>query len=60
MRYECITCPDGRIWISFSGEYMGIYRCDDLDSMDVCPECGGSGLADMCDECREALDEGEW
>jgi len=39
---------------------MGKYRCDDLDSMDVCPECGGSGLAEMCDECREALDEGEW
>ena len=63
----CAKCPEcggtGDVWISFSGEYLGRFRCDDLDELDVCPLCDGSGILDMCDACREAEEEAreeEW
>ena len=64
MPCECVVCSEcdgsGSIWISFSGKYMGKYRCDDFDEMDTCPECGGEGIVEVCDECREVLDPEEW
>ena len=61
MGCKCVTCGEcggtGNIWISFSGEYLGNNRCDDLDELDTCPECGGDGLSEMCDECRERIEE---
>jgi len=60
MACECVRCPEcdaGSIWISFSGKYMGKYRCDDFDEMDTCPECDGKGIIEICDECREAYEE---
>ena len=59
----CVRCSEcdgfGSVWISFSGKYMGKYRCDDFDEMITCPECGGSGITEMCDYCRDREDE-EW
>lgn len=55
MACECQVCPEcggsGDIWISFDGEYMGRFRCDDLDELDVCPYCDGLGVWYQCDEC---------
>ena len=63
MSCKCVSCDEcgglGSIWISFSGKYMGKHRCDDLDEMDTCPDCGGYGFAEVCDECLEA-DEREY
>ena len=63
MTCKCVTCPEcngtGNVWYSFSGEYKGPNRCDDLDEMDCCQECGGDGLSELCDECRDALEEYE-
>ena len=63
MSCECVTCPEcdgfGSIWISFSGKYMGKYRCDDLDEMDTCPDCGGDGLSFCCYECAQAMEDEE-
>jgi len=61
---ECITCHEcdgsGSIWISYSGKYMGKHRCDDLDEMDTCGECGGEGITSMCLKCQlEYEDEQE-
>lgn len=46
-------CPEcggtGGVWISFNGEHIGRYRIDDLDELDVCPECNGSGIFQECD-----------
>ena len=61
MPCECIPCPQcngtGTIWISFSGEYLGSHRCDDLDEMDGCEACGGSGVDSFCDECLDSDEE---
>ena len=55
----CQRCPEcggtGDVWISFSGEYLGCFRCDDLDELDVCPECEGSGIILMCENCMDEL-----
>lgn len=63
MPCECVRCKEcegtGNIWISFSGKYLGHNRCDDLDEMDTCPECDGDGLSELCDDCRERIEEEE-
>lgn len=52
----CISCPEcngtGSVWRAFDGTYLGDSRCDDLDELETCEECCGSGLAEMCDACR--------
>lgn len=54
---ECDYCPDcdgsGQVFFSFSGEYLGTRRCDDLDTMESCDECGGSGVVFECYKCQE-------
>lgn len=61
MACSCIPCDEckgtGSIWFSISGEYLGHHRCDDLDQMDICPDCDGEGIVSLCDECREAYEE---
>lgn len=61
MSCKCVLCPEcdgsGSIWISFSGKYMGKFRCDDLDERDTCLECDGEGIVEWCDECREAYED---
>jgi len=53
----CIPCSEcegsGTVWISFSGEYLGNNKCDDLDDLETCPACEGTGLSQICDSCRE-------
>ena len=57
MECECVRCPEcngtGDIWVSFTGEYLGRYRLDDLDELETCPVCDGRGLYYLCDKCRE-------
>jgi len=38
---------------------MGKYKCDDLDEMDTCPDCGGDGLSFCCYECAQAMEDEE-
>lgn len=63
MACECVRCPEchgtGSVWVSFSGDYLGNRRCDDLDEMECCPQCGGSGIDLMCEECFYAQEEEE-
>lgn len=57
---RCVSCGEcggsGTVWFSFpgvdEGRYLGSRRCDDLDELATCPECRGSGLSELCDECR--------
>ena len=61
MECTCTPCPEckgtGTVWISFSKEYMGSNRCDDLDEMDVCDVCGGDGVQSYCQGCLDAEEE---
>lgn len=63
MACRCVSCGEcsgsGRAWQDFEGRYLGSHRGDDLDELVQCFDCGGSGLSEMCDECRDAED-GEW
>jgi len=58
MSCSCVNCPScngsGTVWFAFDGTYLGNNRCDDMDNLEKCDECGGSGIADdYCDECAE-------
>lgn len=57
---RCVSCADcggsGRIWLDFSGRYLGNARCDDLDQMDTCLSCGGDGITEVCSDCEENED----
>ncbi len=56
----CRTCKgSGVIYFSFSGEYLGRHRLDDMDEMETCEECGGDGIEDICDHCRARQEEAE-
>lgn len=63
MKCECTQCPEchgtGNAFISFSGEYMGSGRCDDLDELVTCERCDGSGLDYFCRECQQAAEDAE-
>lgn len=54
----CINCPDcggtGTVWFSFDGTYLGCHRSDDLDNLETCDSCRGSGISERCDECENA------
>ncbi len=60
---ECIVCSEcngtGTVWTSFTGEYLGNHRCDDMDNLESCDECNGSGIAEECDQCAELRREEE-
>lgn len=55
MPCKCTPCSQckgtGTVWVSFSGEYLGHSRCDDLDEMYECESCDGTGIDSYCDEC---------
>lgn len=59
----CIPCSEcgggGYVWFSFTGEYLGNHRCDDLDELEQCEECHGRGIDEVCNECREREEECE-
>ena len=53
---QCVPCGEcaggGNVWFSFGHrEYLGSRRCDDLDEMETCDECRGTGISEMCDRC---------
>lgn len=59
---RCVTCAEcrgsGHVWFTFGGrEYLGAGRSDDLDEMEGCDECQGSGISLMCDSCQYAYEE---
>lgn len=63
MSCECVRCSGcegtGNVWFSFpgadrGGKYLGNHRSDDLDEMETCMECGGSGIIESCFECQAA------
>ena len=73
MPCKCKPCPEcggsGDVYYSFpgvnGGEYLGRHRLDDLDDCDIggCPECEGTGIIEMCDECmfeQEEFDDEIW
>lgn len=59
---RCVACSEcrgsGHVWFAFGGrEYLGSGRCDDLDEMEGCDECNGSGVSLVCDACQYAYEE---
>lgn len=70
-RCTCVSCGEcrgsGTVWFSFGspryggGIYLGSGRCDDMDEMETCSECQGSGISQECDNCafRRELEQDE-
>lgn len=60
---ECVSCGEcrgsGRVWFFFGGDYLGNSRCDDLDQMETCEECGGGGIIELCEYCQDDRDTQE-
>lgn len=61
-RCQCVSCGEcgghGTVWFTFGHkQYLGNHRSDDLDEMEGCDECQGSGISLMCDGCEYAYEE---
>lgn len=53
---QCVRCPEcggtGNVWFEFGGEaYLGSSRSDDMDEMESCDHCHGSGTVETCERC---------
>lgn len=62
---KCVSCHEckgsGSAYYAFprsdrGGRYLGSSRWDDLDEMDTCETCAGSGITEKCDRCGELDD----
>lgn len=64
MECSCVPCDEcdgsGSVWVSFGGKYLGRNRCDDMDRLETCEECRGSGFSEMCDYCYNLEEDAEW
>ena len=53
----CICCFEcngsGTVWFDCGGRYLGQSHSDDLDELETCESCGGTGVEDWCDYCCE-------
>ena len=70
MSCKCVRCTEcggtGDVWWSFpgpgEGDYLGSHRMDDLDVLEDggCMDCEGTGIIEMCDECRDAWEDEDY
>jgi hypothetical protein len=53
---RCVQCSycngSGHLWFDLGGRYLGNHRSDDLDNLEPCDSCGGSGIIETCDRCQ--------
>jgi hypothetical protein len=60
-RCTCISCGScggtGNVWFTFDGKYLGKHRTDDLDELERCDDCEGSGISEECDYCVDSRDD---
>lgn len=56
----CVSCSScrgtGNVWFTFNGKYLGNHRSDDMDQLETCYDCDGSGLSEVCEFCMDARD----
>ena len=56
---SCVTCDEcngtGNVWFSFDGRYLGKHHMDNLDHLEMCPECDGAGIVTICEACEMAM-----
>jgi len=56
----CIYCDfcdgKGHYWIDFRTKLPKVHN-DDLDEMEYCDECGGSGVVEICEYCTDYVDD---
>lgn len=56
---ECVYCDfcdgKGHFWVNFRGQ--AVIHCDDLDQMEMCEECNGSGIIETCAACMDDDDD---
>ena len=54
---KCVPCGScggiGNVWFTFDGKYLGNRRSDDMDELEWCEDCDGSGIAEECDYCLD-------
>ncbi len=54
---SCATCRGtGSITVDMGGHVIST-RMDDLDIVEPCDDCGGTGITEECDACREAWEQ---
>lgn len=58
MNCKCIKCKTcngtGYVWFTHDGRYLGRGRCDDMDELEHCDDCEGTGNESECDDCIDA------
>lgn len=57
---KCEACNGtGFVWVHDDEIVLRAAPLDDTDDLEVCEECGGTGIEAMCDECLAAEAEAE-
>ncbi len=56
---SCITCATchGRGWFYVDGRGRFMPYGDELADRESCEDCGGSGITELCDACREGWED---
>ena len=53
MSCACVSCSmcsgQGHVWLDLRGRVVA--HLDDLDEMEICEDCGGTGVSETCEEC---------
>lgn len=52
----CVRCGDcggsGSYYVDHRGHFLGQHRSDDMDDLEYCDGCGGSGIVEVCSRCE--------
>ena len=61
MHCECVPCKacdgSGFYYVSMSGRFLGIHRMDDMAEQEICDDCRGRGLIEVCASCSERVED---
>jgi hypothetical protein len=51
---RCCMCEGtGGYYVDSRGRFQGVHRSDDMEDLETCEFCGGSGVTDECSRCMD-------
>jgi RecJ-like exonuclease len=58
---NCVICHAcdglGTVWFDLRGRYLGRHHVDDLDELELCEQCDGFGIIEVCAHCQDHYEQ---